>query len=891
MDKLSVMDQYLSLKKEAGSRLLFFQMGDFYELFYEDAKKTAHLLGLTLTQRGTDKDGNPIPMCGIPIHAANNYLSRLLSHNEQIAICNQTEDVNEAKNKRGYKAIVERKIIRIVTPATILEDELIQNQNNNFLVSIGYQKESLALAWTDISTGDCFSSQNHHISGTLSSINPKEILLPESLLAKKSVMETLAPWKNLIQPWKDSQFQTQKIEKHLLKIFNVPSLSIIGNPSPPMLMALGMMCNYVLGNVKDNTLFLKTPQSIDAQNYMNLGGMIHQHLELTSSSLNTTKGSVLHAIARTKTPQGYRLLARRLTSPLCQKKLILERQQQVSWSIEHQNFLASLQEKLSELQDLERTLARIAHGRGHARELNTILTSLNILLAIQQKIRLEAQNNLSPPPPLFDPSFAISQKILSLHDHLQRALVQPLPLKISEGGIIRQGYTSDIDALRNTAAEQQRTLNALELSYKTSTGIESLRIKNNQANGFFIELHPRFAPKIPEDFIHKQNLSNAVRYTTKDLQELDLSINAVSQNLVNLEENIIQKLITLSQENLTELYDISQRFSEWDWAASMAQIAIEKNYVKPEIADQGPLFEITDGRHPVLEHICQSQDSVFTANSCHLHQKDKIWLLTGPNMAGKSTFLRQNALIAILAQNGSFVPAKKAKMSILHGLFSRLGANDDISQGQSTFMVEMLDVATILHQADAHSLIILDEVGRGTATYDGLAIAQASLEYLHNHIGAMCIFASHYHELNTLHTSLPLISNHTMKVEEHKGQVVFLHHVINGTSNRSYGIHVAALAGLPQTVIARASEILRLLENKNHVNTLPLFAHPESSTPITTPETPPIETQKTQPSYEHVIQEILKINTNDISPRQALDLIDSLQELIKTDPHEPSSLS
>lgn len=879
MEKYSIMEQYKSLKQEAGSRLLFFQMGEFYELFFEDAKKTSELLGITLTKRGLDENEQPIPMCGIPVHNANNYFLRLIRMNQQIAVCEQIEDPSEARKKRGYKAIVERKIVRIITSATIIEEELLSDIGNNYLASIGVSKKGakklLSIAWGDVSTGDCFYSNQESIATTMQAIAPKEILIPESLLANKPTMQALAPFREILIPWQDKNFQKNNIEKDLKKIFAIESLAIIDDLEKHTLMALGVMSEYILSNIKDKSIKLKLPKSMDEKIYMSLGNMVHQHLELLASSSKSSKNSVLQTITRTKTAQGKRLLIQRLAMPICDREIILERQNKVAWFVENTEPLNLAREILTNMPDLERSLARIGHSQAQPRDLTNVLSCLKIGRILKKDIEkyIETKQNLEP----YEIERETIIKFLSslhqnykLEETLEKALENPPPIKPSEGNFIRDGYAADIDALRNKNSEQQRQIKFLEQTYKKSTKIENLRIKNNQASGYFIEFNPKFARNLPPEFIHKQNLTNAVRYTTEELQNLDLSLLETHQNLIELERKVLLSLFDMLREEFESLENFCVTLSETDWITSMAHLAIENNYTRPELlGEEEQVFDIEGGRHPVVEQLCENTGEFFTTNDCSLNESDRIWLLTGPNMAGKSTFIRQNAIIAILAQTGSFVPAKRAKMSIIKSIFSRVGASDDISQGRSTFMVEMLDVATILSRADKYSLVILDEVGRGTSTFDGLAIAWACLEHLHHKSQSLCLFASHYHELNQLNESLDKLSNHTMKVEEYKGQVVFLHHVVSGSIDRSYGIHVAALAGLPSPVIKRAYEILTDLE-KNDSNSLPLFKSMDSSS-TNQARNPPNP-------FQPLVNSILEIDSNDLSPKQALDIFFDLQQ-------------
>ncbi len=881
-----MMAQYLAIKDQHPDALLFYRMGDFYELFFEDARKAAAALDITLTKRGQHK-GEPIAMCGVPVHAAESYLSRLIKQGFRVAVCEQTEDPAEAK-KRGAKSVVAREIVRVVTPGTLTEDTLLDSRRHNYLAALaragGGERAELALAWCDMSTGElaCQPVAAAALAAALARIDPGEILAPEKLAGPseglaEALAETLGDWRETLQTLPDSRFDSVNAERRLKQLFEVDALDAYGAFGRAELAALGALVDYLELTQVGRLPRLTAPRRVAAGALMEIDQATRRNLELTRTLSGDRRGSLLATIDRTVTGAGARLLAERLSAPLTEPAAIARRLDATDFFLGETRLRADLRELLRGAPDLERALSRLTLGRGSPRD----LAALRDGLALTAEIRALAAGAADAPPE----EVAAALEDLGQHaeqvDRLARALKPELPPAARDGGFIAAGYAARLDELVRLRDEGRRLIANLEARYRQEAGVETLKIKHNNVLGYFIEVTAKNAEKMErEPFIHRQSMANAVRYTSVELNELARDIAEAGEKAVAVELELFEELVAEAVARADAIADAASAIARLDLAAALADLAETRNYCRPQV-DESLDFEIERGRHPVVEAAlaAQADPEPFVANDCDLSRARRLWLLTGPNMAGKSTFLRQNALIAILAQAGCHVPAAAARIGAVDRLFSRVGAADDLARGRSTFMVEMVETATILNQASRRSLVILDEIGRGTATFDGLSIAWACVEHLHEGSQARALFATHYHELTALAERLDALAPHAMRVKEFEGRVVFLHEVAKGAADRSYGIHVAKLAGLPESVVARAEEVLHALEAGEQsgavtrlVDDLPLFrAASGPARPAAAAEQGPSQAERA----------LADLNPDDLTPREALETLYRLKGLLK----------
>lgn len=879
-----MMAQYLAIKAEHPDALLFYRMGDFYELFFEDARRAAAALDITLTKRGQHQ-GEPIPMCGVPVHAAESYLSRLIKHGFRVAVCEQTEDPAEAK-KRGAKSVVAREIVRVVTPGTLTEEALLDARAHNYLAAIaragGGEAAELALAWCDVSTGElaCQPVAAEALPAALARIDPGEVLAPEKLSAGDGTLAILRDdWREAVQPLPDSRFDSVNAEKRLKALFEVGALDAYGQFGRAELAALGALVDYLELTQVGKLPRLAPPTRLAAGALMEIDQATRRNLELTRTLAGDRRGSLLDAVDRTVTGPGARLLAERLSAPLTDPAAIGRRLDAVGFFLAERAVRADLRELLRGAPDLERALSRLSLGRGGPRD----LAALGAGLALTAKIKALAAQAADAPPE----EVAGALEDLGLHDELvdrlTRALKPEPPHLARDGGFIAPGYAPKLDELVKLRDEGRRLIANLEARYRRETGVDSLKIRHNNVLGYFLEATAKNAEKLDrEPFIHRQSMANAVRFTTVELNELARDIADAGEKALAVELELFEALVAAVMERAGAIARAAAALARLDLAAAAAALAEARDYARPTV-DDSLAFRIAGGRHAVVEAAlaAEADPQPFVANDCDLERARRLWLLTGPNMAGKSTFLRQNALIAILAQSGLYVPARAAHIGAVDRLFSRVGAADDLARGRSTFMVEMVETATILNQATRRSLVILDEIGRGTATFDGLSIAWACVEHLHEASQARALFATHYHELTALAERLDALAPHCMRVKEFEGRVVFLHEVGAGAADRSYGIHVAKLAGLPDAVVARAEEVLHALEAGEQsgavtrlVDDLPLFrAMSQPARPADRPAAPagpsPVE------------EALAEIAPDDLTPREALDALYRLKGLLK----------
>jgi DNA mismatch repair protein MutS len=809
-----MMAQYLEIKRANPDCLLFYRMGDFYELFFADAVKAAAALDITLTRRGKH-DGVDIPMCGVPVHASETYLSRLIRQGFKVAVCEQVEDPAEAK-KRGGKSPVRRAVIRLVTPGTITEDSLLDARRHNYLLALAEAGGAFGLAWLDLSTGD-FHTQPvgaGALGAALARLEPGEILAAERLLQRADLFELFADWKSALTPLANARFDSEGGKKRLAALYGVASLDGYGNFDRAELAAAGALVDYVELTQQGKLPLLAPPQQLAAGAVMEIDAATRRNLELVQTLSGERRGSLLAVIDRTVTGAGARLLAEHLGAPLTDPAAIIDRLDAVQFFAGDERLREDLRAVLRRCPDIERALSRLSLGRGGPRDLAALRDTLGEVPGLRQRL---AGSGLASPPPLVGAASRDLGEHATVVERLGRALAPDLPLIIRDGGFIAAGYAAELDELRLLRDQSRKMMAALQARYAEETGVASLKIRHNNVLGYYIEVTPQHAAKLTGEepggrFIHRQTMASAMRFTTVELGEIESRIASAADKALALELALFEDLVSEVAARGAAIAGAAAALAALDVGAALAQLAVDARYTRPEI-DDSIAFAIKGGRHPVVETaLATSQSSGFIANDCDLRGGQRLWLLTGPNMAGKSTFLRQNALIAILAQIGSYVPANSARIGIVDRLFSRVGAADDLARGRSTFMVEMVETAAILNQAGPRALVILDEIGRGTATYDGLSIAWACVEHLHDGNRCRALFATHYHELTALAAKLPDLACHTMRVKEWQGEVVFLHEIAPGSADRSYGIHVAKLAGLPQSVIARATAVLETLE-------------------------------------------------------------------------------
>ncbi len=844
-DVTPMMAQYLAVKANYRDALLFYRMGDFYELFFDDAVAASQALDITLTKRGRHQ-GDDIPMCGVPVHSHEGYLSRLIRKGFKVAVCEQMEDPAEAK-KRGSKSVVKRDVVRLITPGTLTEDALLDARSHNYLAALAQVKsdpaQEFGLAWLDVSTGDFQVQQVKRISlaAALARLNPGELLLSERLFEDPDLADTLSSWKNIASPLASPRFDSDNARKRLEALYAVGTLDAFGVFSRAETAAAGALVDYVELTQKGKLPRLKPPQRLAQGAVLEIDAATRRNLELTQTLTGEKRGSLLSVLDRTVTGAGARLLSARLSAPLTDPQAINARFDAVAFFAGAPAARDGVRAALKACPDVERALSRITLGRGGPRDVAAMRDGLAQGPVLRSAIADLAKSFLPPPPEVATALQDLGHHV-ALVDRLTRALSQDLPLLARDGGFIADGYNTALDELKTLRDESRKLIAGLQAKYVDASGIAALKIRHNNVLGYYIETAAKPGEKLMDDiraggaaaiFIHRQSMANAMRFTTVELSELEDRIRSAGDKALALELTLFTDLIGEVMAHVGEIGAAAAAMANLDVMTALAELAVDCDHVRP-VVDASTSFDITGGRHPVVEQMLKAQGQSFVANGCNLNADNshgRLWLITGPNMAGKSTFLRQNALIALMAQTGAFVPAASAHIGVIDRLFSRVGAADDLARGRSTFMVEMVETAAILNQATPRSFVILDEIGRGTATFDGLSIAWASLEYLHDVNGCRALFATHYHELTALSARLAQLKPHTMRVKEWQDDVVFLHEVAPGAADRSYGIHVGRLAGLPAAVVARAEDVLKVLEKGDQAGAaakladdLPLFA-------------------------------------------------------------------
>lgn len=905
------MAQYLEIKTANPDSLLWYRMGDFYELFFEDAVVASEALGIVLTKRGKHL-GEDIPMCGVPVHKADDYLQRLIKFGYRVAVCEQLEDPAEAR-KRGAKAVVRRDVVRLVTPGTLTEETLLDARARNFLTALaliplaqrGADGASVALASLDISTGEfeVGSTLSGDLAGELVRLSPREILVSDRDDADETCKQAVAISGAAVTPVAVAFYDYRAGERELKAKLGVAELGGFGTFSRAELATIGALLKYVDLTQIGKRPLIRPPKRASAQDILLIDAASRASLELTKATNGDKRGSLLHAIDRTVTGPGARELAARLAAPLRDVGIINARLDAVGYLVEASALRTDLRNSLRSAPDIARALSRLSFGRGGPRDLGAVRDGLSAAQACGRLLEAKS-GTIGLPNELQAIAERLAAAPAALREELENALNEELPLLKRDGGFIREGYSTDLDEARRLKETGRQVMLELEARYQQQSGVKTLKVRHNNILGYFIEVgqasaQPLMQPPHSDVFRHRQTMANAIRFTTEELIATEGKIATAGERATSLEQAIFTDLARRADEAEVPLAAVAAALAELDVATALSDIAEDEGYTRPLI-EEGTALEIRGGRHPVVEQALKSErQGPFIENDCLLgdgaageqQQSDgeggselraaRIWLLTGPNMAGKSTFLRQNALICLMAQMGAFVPARYARIGVLDRLFSRVGAADDLARGRSTFMVEMVETAAILNCATPSSLVILDEIGRGTATFDGLSIAWAAIEYLHEVCRSRTLFATHYHELTVLPERLQEVANVTIEVKEWRDEIVFLHKVRPGAADGSYGIQVAKLAGLPPQVTERAAEVLAMLEDAERrgsnspeaiLDELPLFAASRAVA------------DKGEGARRSAVEKALdRIDPDELSPRAALEKIYQLKSLCRDD--------
>jgi len=879
-----MMEQYIEIKTANPDCLLFYRMGDFYELFFDDAEVASRALGITLTTRGKHL-GNDIPMCGVPAQAADEYLQKLIALGHRVAVCEQTEDPAETR-KRGSKAVVRREVTRLVTPGTLTEDRLLEPGRNNYLAAVARARgaddgggDLFGVAWIDISTGEfrISSCDGGRLGAELARIDARELLIPDTLSGDEALAQAWRGAEAAVTPLSAGFFDGATAPERLAAYFGVQTVDGFGSFSRAELSAAAAVLAYVEKTQIGERPPLAFPAREARGEILLIDNATRANLELMRTLSGETRGSLFAAIDRTVTGAGSRLLARRLAGPTTDPATISARLDSVAFLVGETDLRERLRQLLRRTPDMPRALARLSLNRGGPRDLASIGTGLETAEAAAGLL----SGSVAVPAEIAAARDALGAAPADLAAWLRAALADDLPLLKRDGGFVRDGFHAGLDEARRLRDESRKVIASLQARYAAETDLRTLKIRHNNVLGYFVEVgashaERMLAPPLNQRFFHRQTMAGAVRFTTSELSELESRIATAGERALAFELEIFEALrvaVTAAGEAIRAVADA---LAVLDVTAGLATLAEAEDYRRPTV-DRSLAFAIEGGRHPVVEQALRAtQSAAFIANDCDLGShgdstSGRIWLVTGPNMAGKSTFLRQNALIAILAQIGSFVPARAAHIGVVDRLFSRVGAADDLARGRSTFMVEMVETAAILNQAGPRSLVVLDEIGRGTATFDGLSIAWAAIEHLHEINKCRALFATHYHELTALAARLSRLHNATVRVKEWQGDVVFLHEIVPGAADRSYGIQVARLAGLPPAAVERAKEVLRQLEESDRkspaltlVDDLPLFAATAG---------------KEKPAADPVGEALDKLHPDELSPREALEALYRLKAL------------
>ncbi len=868
-----MMQQYMSIKGEHPDSILFFRMGDFYEMFFEDAKKAASILEIALTSRNKNKE-QPIPMCGIPHHSSALYIAKLIKKGQSIAICEQVEDPKQTKG------IVKREVVRVITPGTVMEDHLLDPKINHYLVSIYQDETGTGLASVDISTGHFQVTQMegeealHLLQDELARMEPREIICPETLLPSNgNGMSTLSTF---CENWRSREswtFHTAQAKRSLLEHFKTQSLDGFGFSHLPLaICAAGGLIHYLNETQKTTLQHINRISTVHLDDFMLLDEATVHSLELVRSSSGERKHSLLGLLDQTQTPMGARTVREWILKPLVHREQIESRLDKVGLFTENPMLRQEIREHLSGILDLERLLARISLVTCNPRELVSLKTSVARFPHLRKTLE-------EVPSPVFQSYLEHWDDLKGVHNLIDRFIVDDPPLASKGGHIIKEGQDPELDRLKTVSRTGNQEIAALETRERERTRIPQLKVGYNKIYGYFLEVTKKNLDRVPDDYIRKQSLVNAERFICPELKKLEEDISGAEEKIKEMEQVLLQKVREQTAAEGRRIQDMTRIISQLDALAGFAELSHRNAYSRPQMKDDD-LLSIVNGRHPLVESIDPSQN--FTPNDCHLDcQNNQVIIITGPNMAGKSTYLRQIALIALMAQIGCFVPADSAEVGLVDRIFSRVGAQDHLVRGQSTFMVEMNETANILNNATARSLIILDEIGRGTSTFDGLSLAWAIVEFLHgpDGLGARTLFATHYHELTELALLHQGVQNRQVQVKEWNDEIIFLHKIAEGGADRSYGIQVARLAGLPETVLQRAREILGNHEN----NEFDAAGFPKRGLKEMLHEESPQQLGLFQESASPLVKAIQAIDPDSLTPREALDKLYELTRLLNVD--------
>jgi DNA mismatch repair protein MutS len=868
-----VMQQFLDVKFNNIECLLLFRMGDFYELFYEDAITASRTLGIALTKRGKTEE-DEIQMCGVPYHALENYLNKLLEEGFKVAICDQMETPEQAKKRGGYKAVVERSVTRIITPGTIIEESLLEAGEPNYLISIAIDKDIASVASVDLSTSDIsvISLSEKEVINEIARLRPKEILLAEKY-RMSDLSSLISNQLNMrISFQVDSVYAPNKCEKNILDFYKIQSLKAIGDLDKTQISALGSIIEYISLTQKENLPHLPKPKILNYQKFMSIDASTRRNLEINFSQSGSVRGSLFACIDKTVSKGGSRLLYQYLSAPLVDMQAIDRRLDVTTFFYQNIALTHSVQKSLKQTGDLERCITRLNMGRSTPKDLLSIKYTIEIAEQIRADFVAKCGMNLAADiEKIIKPLLGQSE----LYNLIDESILESAANSISDGKIIKPEYHPKVAELYNLIENGQEEVSKLRDKYRVESGIDTLKISHNNVLGLFIDITARHANKVLDPkFIHRQTTANSIRYTTLELQELESKMVNAKALVVSLEQEIYQKICSELMQHRESLLALANSLNILDVYCSFASFADEHECCRPKLSEDIS-FEIVEGRHPVVEASLKKANESFIHNDCRLSSDERVWLITGPNMAGKSTYLRQNAIIAILAHIGSYVPAKSADIGVVDKIFSRIGAGDDLNKGQSTFMVEMLETSAILAQSSHKSLVILDEVGRGTSTYDGVAIAWSVLEHIHDKIRARCLFATHYHELTVMENTLPALANYTIDIQDNDGKILFLHKIKKGAADRSYGVHVAELAGLPKSVIKRASELLQKFEKDSLKANKEIMKGESYNMDLFQVAEAPVVDEK----YSKLWGSVENIDPDKMSPKEALDILYKLKEI------------
>ena len=855
-----MMKQYLEIKEEYFEEILFYRMGDFYEMFFNDAKVASSVLDITLTKRG-QWNNNDIPMCGIPFHSSESYLSKLISNGYRVAVCEQINEIeNDVKKNKGP---MKRKVVRVITPGTVLEESFFDDNPNNFLCSWNEVNGSHSISWVDLSTGIfCVQkidiNQSNAFETALERLSPRELIMPLKMKEQKPHY-----FRGCVTFQADSLFQSDVCEERLKKFYKTKSLEAFGEFSRSCISTAGAILGYVNLTQKGKLPLLKKIKQWKNIDVMEIDIFSRKSLELLKTQSGEKNGSFFSAINQTLTSGGARLLLERLNGPSLDKLEINKRLDTVSNFVSENLLRKKVRDVLKLIPDIERSLTRLQFDRGGPRDLISIKTGCEKAYEISKLI---SDHDFTFPEKELNEISSNLTIDTSFIKELDLAISESPPLFARDGNFIKKGFSNELDEIKLIRDNSREKILSLQVKYINQTGVQSLKIKFNNVLGYHLEVRKNHETKLleQEEFIHRQGTAQASRFTTAELVSIESKLTDARSKSLNIELEIYESLVKNCLQRSKKLLSIFQGLSSLDVAIGFAELAYKWNYSRPEISNER-IFNVVAGRHPVIEQILNKEkDASFISNNCNLSDQ-KIWLITGPNMGGKSTFLRQNAIINIMAQMGSFVPAEKATIGISDRIFSRVGSGDDLSRGQSTFMVEMIETASILNHATEKSFVILDEIGRGTSTWDGLSLAWSIIEKLHNDINCKTLFATHYHELTTLERSLQKLSLKTLEAKEYNDEIIFLYNLVNGSANKSYGLEVAKLAGVPFDVIKRAKDILKNLESDYKIDDkLPLFKE-----------------RKEKEVVNKISKKLNEIVPDSISPIQALEILYELKRLNK----------